>query len=344
MRVMLLAPESAGSCGVLDYSLRLEQALAAADVEVGRAQGLRHGRLSLPALAAEVRAFRPQVLHVQYPMARYGAALLPLAAAQLPGVRRVVTLHEFSQVHPLRRVAAVAFSRVDALILTTAQERQAYGRWYPWSRRRSLVIPIGSNIPLRPAGGPRDGDAVCYFGQIRPRRGLEDFLQLARLAAQRAPALRFRVLGAVPAGHRAYCQLLRESCADLPGLVWELELGQAEVAAALAGTDFAYLPYPDGASERRSSLLAALGNGALVITRCGAQTPAELAAAVSFAEDAGAALARLLALREDAAARQRQRQAAYDWARLRGWDAIAMQHRRLYQRILGAGAPDSTRE
>ncbi|GMU45321.1 MAG: hypothetical protein AMXMBFR26_01030 [Porticoccaceae bacterium] len=343
MRVMLLAPESGGSCGVLDYSVRLGQALAAADVDVGRAQGLRHGRLSLPALVAEVRAFRPQVLHVQYPMARYGAALLPLAAAQLPGVRRVVTLHEFSQVHPLRRVAAAAFSRVDALILTTGQEREAYRRWYPWSRR-SLVIPIGSNIPWQSGGDSRDPDAVCYFGQIRPRRGLEDFLQLARLAAQRAPELRVRVLGAVPAGHQGYCQRLRASCADLPRLVWDLERSQTEVANALAATDFAYLPYPDGASERRSSLLAALGNGALVVTRCGAQTTAELAAAVSFAEDAGAGLARLLALREDAAARQRQRQAAYDWARLRGWDAIAMQHRRLYQRILGAGAPDSARE
>ena len=341
---MLLVPDSGGSCGVLDYGLRLAQALAAADVEVSRAQGQRDGRLSLPALVAEVRAFRPQVLHVQYPMARYGAALLPLAAAQLPGVRRVVTLHEFSQAHPLRRMAAAAFSRVDALILTTDQEREAYGRWYPWSRRRNLVIPIGSNIPWRPVGGSRDGDVVCYFGQIRPRRGLEDFLQLARLAVQRAPALRFRVLGAVPAGHRAYCRRLQASCADLLQLTWELERSQTEVAAALAAADFAYLPYPDGASERRSSLLAALGNGTLVVTRCGAQMPAPLAAAVSFAEDPGAALARLLTLREDAAARQRQRQAAYDWARLRDWDAIAIQHRRLYQRILGACAPDSARE
>ena len=343
MRVMLLAPESGSSCGVLDYSLRLAQALAA-DVEVGRAHGLRHGRLSWPELAREVRDFRPQVLHVQYPMARYGAALLPLIAAQLPGVRRVVTLHEFSQAHPLRRVAAAAFSRVDALILTTGQERAAYGRWYPWSRRRSLVIPIGSNIPWQPVGNSRDGDMVCYFGQIRPRRGLEDFLQLARLAAQRAPTLWFRILGAVPAGQQGYYQRQRASCADLPRLVWELEHGQDEVAAALAAADFAYLPYPDGASERRSSLLAALGNGTLVVTRWGAQTPAELAAAVSFAEDPDAALARLLALRADAKARQRQRQAARDWAQLRDWDAIAARHRKLYQRVLGAGAPDSARE
>lgn len=336
---MLLAPESGSSCGVLDYSRRLGQALAAAGIEVERARGQRHGRLSWRALVAEVRAFRPQVFHVQYPMARYGAALLPLAAAQLPGVRRVVTLHEFSQVHPLRRVAAAAFSRVDALILTTGQEREAYGRWYPWSRRRSWVIPIGSNIPWRSGGGSRDGDAVCYFGQIRPRRGLEDFLQLARLAAQRAPELRFRVLGTVPAGHQGYYRQLRASCADLPQLIWELDLGQAAVAAALAAMDFAYLPYPDGASERRGSLLAALGNGTLVISRCGAQTPPALAAAVSFAEDPGAALARLLALRADAGARQRQRQVAYDWVRLRGWEVIAVRHRRLYQRILGAGAP-----
>lgn len=329
---MLLAPESPGSCGVLDYSRRLAAALKEQGVAVTLARGIRNDRLSLRELRAELRARRPRLLHIQYPMARYGASLLPLVAAWLPGMRTLVTLHEFSQAHPLRRVAALAFSRA-ALVFTTEQEEQAYRRWYPWSRGRTQVIPLGSNIPWLADGGKRDLDAVCYFGQIRPQRGLEAFLDLARLAQRQAPQLRFQVLGAVPAGREDYCRALRESAADLRQLGWALEAGDAAVAQWLAATGFVYLPYPDGASGRRGSLLAALGNGALVITTRGAQTPPELSGAVRFANSPVDALAEIATLRGDPEAQNRQLAAARAWSRVHQWSAIADAHRLLYRRL-----------
>lgn len=329
---MLLAPESPGSCGVLDYSRRLAEALKEQGVAVTLARGIRNDRLSLRELRAELRARRPELLHIQYPMARYGASLLPLVAAWLPGVRTLVTLHEFSQAHPLRRVAALAFSRA-ALVFTTEQEEQAYRRWYPWSRGRTQVIPLGSNIPWLADGGKRDLDAVCYFGQLRPQRGLEAFIELARLAQRQAPQLRFQVLGAVPAGREDYCRALRESAADLRQLGWALESGDAAVAQRLAATGFVYLPYPDGASGRRGSLLAALGNGALVITTRGAQTPPELSGAVRFANSPVDALAEIATLRGDPEAQNRQRAAARAWSRVHQWSAIADAHRLLYRRL-----------
>ena len=329
---MLLAPESPGSCGVLDYSRRLAAALKEQGVAVTLARGIRNDRLSLRELRAELRARRPELLHIQYPMARYGASLLPLVAAWLPGVRTLVTLHEFSQAHPLRRVAALAFSRA-ALVFTTEQEEQAYRRWYPWSRGRTQVIPLGSNIPWLADAGKRDLDAVCYFGQIRPQRGLEAFLDLARLAQRQAPQLRFQVLGAVPAGREDYCRALRESAADLRQLGWALESGDAAVAQRLAATGFVYLSYPDGASGRRGSLLAALGNGALVITTRGAQTPPELSGAVRFANSPVDALAEIATLRGDPEAQNRQRAAARAWSRVHQWSAIADAHRLLYRRL-----------
>ena len=329
---MLLAPESPGSCGVLDYSRRLAAALKEQGVAVTLARGIRNDRLSLRELRAELRARRPELLHIQYPMARYGASLLPLVAAWFPGVRTLVTLHEFSQAHPLRRVAALAFSRA-ALVFTTEQEEQAYRRWYPWSQGRTQVIPLGSNIPWLADGGKRDLDAVCYFGQLRPQRGLEAFIELARLAQRQAPQLRFQVLGAVPAGREDYCRALRESAADLRQLGWALESGDDAVAQRLAATGFVYLPYPDGASGRRGSLLAALGNGALVITTRGAQTPPELSGAVRFANSPVDALAEIATLRGDPEAQNRQRAAARAWSRVHQWSAIADAHRLLYRRL-----------
>lgn len=336
MRVALLTPEQRGSCGVFDYCQRLGAALADAGVEVHHAHGERAGRLSLRALLGQLRALRPDVLHVQYPMTRYGASPLPLLAALVPRVCRVVTLHEFSQAHPLRRWASAAFSGANALVFTTEPERAIFVRRYPWARRTG-VIPIGSNIPVAPQSRPRRSGEVCYFGQLRPRRGLEAFLALARLAAEQGADLDFRVLGAVPAGGEAYAARLAAEVGDLPRLHWESALADPEVAARLAAAEFAYLPYPDGASERRSTLLAALGSGALVITSRGPQTPLALAGAVQFAADPRAALAQLRELMADPEAQRAQRAAAAQWLRGRDWGAIAAAHVALYRRVCGGG-------
>ncbi|MBI2783128.1 MAG: glycosyltransferase [Gammaproteobacteria bacterium] len=335
MKVLLLAPEQGGPCGVLDYALRLAAALQESGVRVTIAHGERKGRLSVRAVAAQARALRPDIVHVQYPMARYGSSLMPHWLAQLPRCRTVVTLHEFSRAHLLRRIAGLAFSRADALVFTNAFERAAFGHWYPWSRGRGHVIPIGSNIPWLSAREARDRDEVCYFGLIRPEKGLEAFLALARLAADAAPELRFRVLGAIPAGQRAYCAQMRQASGGLPRLIWDLGRGDGEVAQRLAETGFVYLPYPDGASERRGTLLAALGNGAAVITSRGPQTPPGLESVVRFAADPGDALAQLRALRADPTAEANLRRAGRDWVERYGWEAIAAAHRELYARIAG---------
>jgi glycosyltransferase involved in cell wall biosynthesis len=318
----------------MEYVLRLAAALQELGVRVTLARGERNGRLSACAVAVQARALRPDIVHVQYPMARYGSSLMPHRVAQLPRCRTVVTLHEFSQAHLLRRIAGLAFSRADALVFTNAFERAAFGRWYPWSRGRSHVIPIGSNIPWLIAQGPRDRNEVCYFGLIRPDKGLEAFLALARLAADAAPQLGFRVLGAIPLGQSAYCEQMRQAAGELPRLIWDLGRSDEAVAQRLAETGFLYLDYPDGASERRGTLLAALGNGAVVITNRGPQTPPGLESAVRFATGPADALAQVQALRADPTAEANLRRAGREWVKRQAWEVIAAAHRELYAQIL----------
>lgn len=334
VKILLLAPEQGGPCGVMDYSLRLADALAALGVEVVLARGERDGRLSAGAVAAQARAERADIVHVQYPMARYRASLMPHRVAGLGRCRTLVTLHEFSRSHVLRRLAGLAFSRADGLIFTNDCERAAFGRCYPWSRGRSRVIPIGSNVPALPDAPSRDLNEICHFGLIRPDKGLEDFLALARLAVVSAPELRFRILGVIPSGQGGYAERMRGEAAGLAHLTWDTGCSDTEVAQQLAATGFAYLPYPDGASERRSTLLAALGNGVAVITSPGDEVPPGLAAAVRFANDPVEALAQIQTLRGDAPEMANLRRAGRAWAQSRGWEAIAAAHLELYAQLI----------
>jgi glycosyltransferase involved in cell wall biosynthesis len=142
------------------------------------------------------------------------------------------------------------------------------------------LIPIGSNIAVDPPAG-YDRNAwrarlgitpaetlVAFFGLISPTKGLDVLLD----ALQRLPE-RFRLLivgGEAPAAQdRAYAAELR---ARIAGTAWRgrvIITGQCpeqEVSAHLLAADLAALPFGDGASFRRGSLLAALTHGLAVVT------------------------------------------------------------------------------
>ena len=71
----------------------------------------------------------------------------------------------------------------------------------------------------------------------------------------------------VEAFHRPLLQRMKEK-----GIAYFGNNTQEEVAQRLADTKIMYLPYPDGLSERRGSFLAAVVNGAAVVSREGGFT------------------------------------------------------------------------
>jgi hypothetical protein len=94
----------------------------------------------------------------------------------------------------------------------------------------------------------------------------------------------------------------------------------------------AYVPFPDGASERRASLLALLEHRVPTITTAGSATTPGLRAATVIASSPDAAHASL------------QRVDAHEWSSLaargseyvsaRSWPAIAARHEELYRTIV----------
>ena len=259
--------------GTDDYHETLARLLAARGHRVEFPDGGGWGIARMPALMDEVRRARPDVILMQYPTESFGRGLLPHAFAMSQRVAPlVVTLHEFIGAHPLRRVSLGALLARAAAVVTTAEdEMAAIGRWYPWLRSRLSIIPVAPPTPAR-EWRPSARRSVVYFGQIRPEKGLEDFLGVRERLSGALPDVAFSIIGSrVPLFAGYYDHV--EAEARRLGVEMTGALGAEAVADRLSEAWLALLPYPDGVSMRRSSLLAAAMCGVPIATRAGAATP-----------------------------------------------------------------------
>lgn len=321
-------------CGVGDYTQVLSQQLTKAGIAVRRFGSDRFSQLYAPSILEEIERTDCDLVHIQYPTAGYGRSLTPSAIARRIRSRPiVVTLHEYSVFKPYRRAWFSSFAgHCAARIFTTGEERALFEQRFPRRRGVDATIEIGSNVPAA-AGRQRQPNLVCYFGLIAPNKGLEAFLDLARLARLSSSSLRFELIGAVPDRYRRYADdIIAQATAT--GITVSPQLPDHEVAAHLAEATFAYLPFPDGASAKRGTLAAAFVNGLMVATQHSVITPDWIRGATldtASPQDALNALARLQANPTARADLSRRVETA---ARHFRWDAIADQHVALYQTLL----------
>lgn len=313
-------------------------------------------------LAAAIRAERPDVVHVQYQAAAYGNRG---AVALFPWLLRgwnirplcVVTFHDLRPPHlfPLsgrlgldRRAVPLLARGADAAVATNGDDAAALSGW---RARRVEQIPIGANIepPASPAdrtatrsalGVTGDAPLLAYFGFSNASKGLDElFAAVARLS-ERFPSLRLLLIGggtgqtdATNAGYHAH---LRQRAAALgigDRLIWTGYEDAANVSAQLLAADVVVLPFRDGVSLRRGTLLAALAHGCAIVTTAPAQPIPDLAAHAALRlYPAGDVAALVVAITESLQPAQQERlragaRAAADAFR---WPAIAAAHRALY--------------
>lgn len=340
-------------CGVGDYVYRLAAAISevgpdiqvlttAGPVRVGAGFSVRAGVRGwgfshLPDAIREIRSASPDIVHLQYPTAEYGAGLLPQALA-LSRVPFITTIHEASYSHILRRASLYPFlAFVDQVVATTSFEANYMVRMYPPVRARISVIPVGSSIPAVHTRS-RDRNVIVYFGLVAPNKGLEDFLRLAKLAKASGEHWIFQVVGTPPSKHDTYAKNLRYAARSL-AVEWRSNLPAEEVAQHLANAGAVYLPFPDGASLRRTSLIAALLNGSPVITTRGEATPKGLTDGekVVYADSPETALEAVGTITSNPGFGDRLSRGAVKYAERFSWPEIARQHVALYESVLDKG-------
>jgi glycosyltransferase involved in cell wall biosynthesis len=294
------------------------------------------------------------VVHVQYQAAAYAlrgeVCLLPIALAALrPDVLSAVTFHDtrfpylFPKAGPLRMAAVRLLARTANLAIATdpadLKTLRAHGH----------VVPIGSNIPNRPPtayerasfreklGAGADTLVVAYFGFLNASKGLDNLVQTLALIADRQPDSRFLVLGGAAGGSDPTdLDAGRRFEAALPAqvkvrLVRPGYLATTDLSSHLLAADVALLPYEDGASARRGSLLACLTHGLPVVTTQGPGIHDPLARAVrATAPDPSRLAEGVLALGAEPTGREAMAQAARELADSIAWPVIARRHRELY--------------
>ena len=255
---------------------------------------------SLRVIKNVTREFEPDVVHIQYQTGAFGMHpaidFLPryfrfrsgdVGRAPRRGLaypRVVTTFHDlrvpylFPKAGPVRGWVTRELARSsDAVVVTNAED---YDAIIPHSTHCAL-IPIGSNVPtVLPAdfdraawrmryGVTENETLLCYFGFLNESKGGET---LIRALAQSPKAKLTMIGGQVGASdptNAAYLEKVRALISKL-GLTdrvsWTNYTSPEIVTANFLASDICVLPYRDGASYRRGTLMAALAHGMPIVT------------------------------------------------------------------------------
>ena len=320
------------ACGIGDYTARLVDSLKELKVDVGVLTGQDWSPAGVPKLIDRIKSFQADIVHMQYPSLGYGYQIGPqLLANACP---MVVTIHEVTQAHFVRQLSLYGFSvRSQRIVFTTEAERSYAKRRCPWIAEKSSVIQIGSNVPVTLMAASEKSDIVGYFGLIRPVKGLEQVLEAASILHRSGSDLRVRIIGRVVPGLEPYYEDLRSSSRNLP-IEWFIGVDDSALADLIGSCRFAYLPFPDGASERRASLIAFMEAGACIVTTNGEQTIDFMKGAMRFSKNATDAVGIMQELRDDPDSCLHIQESVKSVAQRFSWSKIAQAHLKLYREIL----------
>jgi glycosyltransferase involved in cell wall biosynthesis len=305
---------------------------------------------------------RLDVVNLQFQAAAYKLSpwihFLPEAARDIPVV---TTFHDlrfpylFPKAGALRPWIVRRLARASRAVIVTNHEDDAELKE---TITKVTLIPIGSNI-LKTLPPDYDRDVwrakaqaapgeflVAFFGLLNRSKGLDTLLDsLAQLRREGIAARLLLVgggLGSSDPTNAAYAQELRAKIDQLGLRDCIHETGyledEAEVGAYLRAGDVVALPFLDGTSYRRGSLMAAIHYGcAIISTQSTVAVPSFRHGDNMLLVPAGDKTALSTALRqtyEQPALRKRLGQGAGELAHEFAWTNIARAYVRVFEQVV----------
>lgn len=298
------------------------------------------------------------VVNIQYQTAAFDMSpfihFLPDALRPIPVV---TTFHDlrfpylFPKAGKLRDGIVMRLANASNGVIATNYEDFARLK-----QSHKALVPIGSNIPRvesdaqvwrTQAGAAANDFLIVYFGLINRSKGLETLLEAVG-ALHDIPVRLALVGGGVgssdPSNTAYMCEIdgLIERLA-LAGCIHRTEfVDDAAVSGYLSAADVVALPFADGASYRRGTLMAAIEHGCAILTT----TPqVDIPAFVDGdnmrlvrPNNANALAAALRELQASPELREKLQGGAAVLAKQFGWREIAAVTLDFYTRVIGANA------
>lgn len=331
------------------------------------------GFRALPLIRRLARDY--DLVHIQYQAANFqlkGAIpLLPDLLRLTGGPPTVTTFHDLRvpyllpKAGRLRLLALRRLARASSGVITTNAEDEATLR--DWGVARLARIPLGTNIPpVLPVNYDRDGwrarwgvmpeeFLIAHFGFINSSKGVPDLLRAQDRLLRAGQPVKVIFLGErlgtsdpTNAAHLAEIEaLIEELHLDEGWTIWSGPLPPAEIAAGLHASDIVCLPYRDGASLRRTTLITALAHGRPVVSTQPTGAPRGSAngsallddnrtIALARREDPADLARRLALLLRYEPSRARLARSAAELAPHFAWERIITEHLEFYRTLPGA--------
>jgi glycosyltransferase involved in cell wall biosynthesis len=299
---------------------------------------------------------------VQYQTAAYGMSSWigpALWWVKRAGVRTAVTYHDLREPYLFPKAGRIRgwvnrmpARNADLVLTTTGPDARALAVHGLDAR----VVPIGSNIDgslpadysrsaWREMNGVAGGHLVGYFGFLNASKGVALLPALLQLLVDGGLDSRLVLIGSTTGASDPTNAATRAAFeADLrrrgleTRVVFTGPLPEEEVAAWLECADAVVLPYEDGASFRRGSLLGALQSGSAVVTTTPTEPDTSIVherdALLAPAADPAALAAAVRRLAADSRLADGIRAGGKGLAAAYLWPSIARAHMVLYEEIL----------
>jgi len=239
--------------------------------------------------------FRAEWIHVQYQTAAFNMnPAVNLAPRFWRGTARVAwTYHDLLPAYLFpkagegirNRVTEFPVGSADAIITTNRADYRHLWQNHASARGRLHEIPIGSNVQgvaLTPAerserrqryGWGSEQVVLGYFGALNRSKGGMTLLHvldtLVREGIDAHLLMIGDVLGASDLTNAPFAEEVRQQVSRMglqARIQWTGREAGEEISADLNAIDICLLPYADGASLRRGTLMAALANGCAIVT------------------------------------------------------------------------------
>lgn len=313
--------DNAGKCGVTDYALKLASNLRLNGicVELPKIIDLfRYNLLRTP----------NNILHIQYPCLDSRYSLLPHLFSHFSS-NTVITFHETLALHKLRRFSFGLF-RMKSAIVTNDYDYN-YAKKYITKLVEKIQLAPPFDIKSRILSFPTGPIKLCYFGLLRDGSTVQDLAKFSKLLALRRPDVEFHIVtGKEPSRE------IREQFMGLNNIkfnqYWHVGTLTEELPELLSTFDMAFLPFPNGADENRSSLLSVIANGVVPIIYSSSRTPGFMNHTCFVSDSPESALN---FIPSDRCFLIKQKSLILELAKNYNWDLITQKHIDHYTRLLG---------